>query len=114
MASDQLYAPFFGLTERPFSLVPDPGFLYWSPQHKKAFSVLEYGILSRAPLTLITGEIGAGKTTLLQELLTHIEGEVTVGLISNAQGDRGELVQWILNALGKAYIRIHALLSYLY
>lgn len=100
MATEQLYATFFGLTERPFSLVPDPGFLYWSPQHKRAFSVLEYGILSKAPITLITGEIGAGKTTLLQELLSRIEDDVTIGLISNAQGGRGELIQWILNALG--------------
>lgn len=99
MASDQLYASFFGLSERPFSLVPDPGFLYWSPQHKKAFAVLEYGILSKSPITLVTGEIGAGKTTLLQELLTRIDEDVTIGLISNAQGGRGELVQWILNAL---------------
>ncbi len=99
MTVNQLYAPFFGLTERPFSLVPDPGFLYWSPQHKKAFSVLEYGILSKAPITLVTGEIGAGKTTLLQELLSRIPEDVTIGLISNAQGGRGELIQWILNAL---------------
>lgn len=99
MSSDQLYAPFFGLRERPFSLVPDPAFLYWSRQHKRAFSVLEYGILSRAPITLITGEIGAGKTTLLQYLISQITDDVTIGLISNAQGGRGELIQWILNAL---------------
>jgi len=99
MPSDQLYASFFGLTERPFSLVPDPAFLYWSPQHKRAFSVLEYGILSKAPITLITGEIGAGKTTLLQELLSRIQEKATIGLISNAQGGRGELLQWVLNSL---------------
>lgn len=98
MSCEPLYAPFFGLTERPFSLVPDPEFLYWSPQHKRAFSILEYGILSRAPITLITGEIGAGKTTLLQQLLSRIEDGVTIGLVSNAQGGRGELIQWILNA----------------
>ena len=99
MRSDQLYASFFDLSERPFSLVPDPDFLYWSAPHKRAFSILEYGILSKAPITLITGEIGAGKTTLVQELLSKVEDDVTVGLISNAQGGRGELIQWILNAL---------------
>ena len=97
---DTLYAEFFGLRERPFTLVPDPGFLFWSPQHRRAFSVLEFGIMSRAPITLVTGEIGAGKTTLLQALLARIEDEVTIGLVSNAQGGRGELLQWILNALG--------------
>ena len=70
MASETLYADFFGLSERPFTLVPDPSFIYWSEQHKRAFAVLEFGIMSRAPITLITGEIGSGKTTLLQELLS--------------------------------------------
>lgn len=100
MAPEHLYAGFFGLTERPFTLLPDPSFLYWSAQHKRAFSVLEFGILSRAPITLITGEIGSGKTTLLRELLNRIDEDVTIGLVSNAQGGRGELLQWVLNALG--------------
>lgn len=98
--TDLLYAKFFGLFCRPFTLVPDPDFLFWSPQHRRAYSILEFGILSRSPITLITGEIGAGKTTLLQALLSQIDEEVTIGLVSNAQGGRGELLQWILNALG--------------
>lgn len=99
MAPTRLYLDFFGLEERPFTLVPDPGFLYWSKQHTRAFSILEFGILSSAPVTLITGEIGAGKTTLIQALLRKMQDDVTIGLVSNAQGGRGELLQWILNAL---------------
>ena len=98
-SSDTLYSEFFGLSERPFTLLPDPSFLYWSPQHQRAFAVLEFGIMSRAPITLITGEVGAGKTTLLQELIGRMGNNVTVGLVSNAQGGRGELLQWVLNAL---------------
>lgn len=105
MSTEMLYAEFFGLTERPFTLLPDRGFLFWSKQHMRAYSVLEFGILSRAPITLITGEIGAGKTTLLQELLSKIEENVTVGLISNAQGGRGELMEWVLNALSVPFTR---------
>ena len=90
----------FGFTERPFTLVPDPAFLYWSDQHKRAFSVLEFGILSRAPITLVTGSVGCGKTTLLRQLLKHVEADSVIGLISNAQGDRGELIQWVLHSLG--------------
>lgn len=94
-----LYSDYFGLRERPFKLLPDPDFLFWSKIHKRAYAVLEYGILSSAPITIVTGEVGAGKTTLLQRLLRSIDDSVTVGLISNAQGNRGELLKWVLNAL---------------
>lgn len=103
------YLDSFGFSERPFTLVPDPTFIYWSDQHKRAFSVLEFGILSRAPITMITGAVGCGKTTLLRQLLQVIEQDSVVGLISNAQGDRGELIQWVLHSLG---IRFDAGLGY--
>lgn len=80
-------------------MLPDPEFLFWSKAHSRAFSVLEYGLMTRAPLTVVTGEVGTGKTTLVQALLSHIEEGVTVGLISNAQGGRGDLLRWVLNAL---------------
>ncbi|MCV6598086.1 MAG: AAA family ATPase [Mangrovicoccus sp.] len=95
-----IYNAHFGFRERPFSLVPDPEFLYWSESHRMAFTMLEYGVVTRAPITLITGEVGAGKTTLLQYLLRSITDDVVIGLISNAQGGRGELLQWVLHALG--------------
>lgn len=100
MTTEGLYAEFFGLKERPFTLLPDPSLIYWSPQHSRAITVLRFGLMSRAPVTLISGEIGAGKTTLVQALLKEIDADLTVGLISNAQGGRGELLQWILNAFG--------------
>lgn len=96
-----IYTDFFGLTERPFSLVPDPDFLFWSEPHERAYTMLEYGILTRAPITLITGEVGAGKTTLMQHLLRSVGEEVQIGLVSNAHGDRGELLRWVLMALGQ-------------
>lgn len=99
MTAGDLYIEHFGLKERPFTLLPDPSFLYWSAHHKRAYSILEFGIISRAPITLITGEIGSGKTTLLQKLIGQMDDDVTIGLVSNAQGGRGELLQWVLNAL---------------
>ena len=95
-----MYLTFFGLTERPFSLTPDPDFLYWGDGHRAAFTVLEYGIVTRAPITVLTGEIGVGKTTLLHRLLDTLDEATTVGLISNAQGGRGELLRWVCSALG--------------
>lgn len=94
-----IYSAHFGLLERPFSIQPDPEFLYWSPAHKRAYTMLEYGLLSKAPITLITGDVGAGKTTLLHQLLKSLPAGLRIGLIANAHGDRGELLRWVLMAL---------------
>ena len=99
MSGTIFFAQHFGLTERPFTLLPDPDFLYWTRAHKRAYAVLEYGVMTRSPITVVTGEVGAGKTTLLQKLLRGIDSDTTVGLISNAQGGRGDLLHWVLNAL---------------
>lgn len=93
-----IYNLHFGFNERPFTLVPDPEFLFWSRQHKLAFTMLEYGVMTRTPITVITGDVGAGKTTLVQYLLQSMAENVEIGLISNAQGGRGELLQWVLYA----------------
>ncbi len=105
MSSLAIYNEYFGLQKRPFTLLPDPEFIYWSTPHKQAYTMLEYGLLTCAPITLITGEIGSGKTTLLRELLKSMPEEYNVGLISNAQGDRGELLHWILMSLGQSVER---------
>ncbi|OSP55720.1 ExeA family protein [Pseudoruegeria sp. SK021] len=98
-----IYNTHFGFRERPFTLVPDPDFMFWSRSHRLAYTMLEYGILTRSPITVVTGEIGAGKTTLLQHLLKTLSDDVVVGLISNAQGDRGELLQWVLHSVGEDF-----------
>ncbi|MEE4189088.1 MAG: AAA family ATPase [Roseobacter sp.] len=95
---EDLYLKHFGFSERPFTLLPDPDFMYWSKGHQRAYSVLEYGLRTRAPLTVVTGDVGTGKTTLLHALLAEIDEDAVVGLISNAQGGRGELLRWVLNA----------------
>ena len=97
----ELYLAHFGLRERPFSLLPDPDFLFWSPAHRRAYTILEYGVMTRAPITLVTGEVGAGKTTLVHHLLRNIGPQVQVGLIANAQGSRGDLLRWVHMALGQ-------------
>lgn len=96
--STVIYNDHFGFSERPFSLSPDPDFLFWSKAHLRARTVLEYGLATRAPLTVVSGEVGTGKTTLIQELLRKVDEGVSVGLISNARGDRGDLLRWVLGA----------------
>ncbi|WP_108262623.1 ExeA family protein [Mangrovicoccus ximenensis] len=102
-APTEIYNSHFGFAERPFTLLPDPEFLYWSREHRLAFTMLEYGMMTRTPITVITGEVGAGKTTLLQYLLRSITEDVDIGLISNAQGGRGELLQWVLHAFSVSF-----------
>lgn len=98
MGVSQFYLDHYGFKIRPFSILPDPDMLFWSDRHRKAFAVLEYGLMTRAPLTVITGEVGTGKTTLIQALLRMADAQMTIGLISNVRGDRGDLLRWILNA----------------
>lgn len=93
-----MYEVFYGLKEKPFSILPDPGFLFFSSGHTSAYAMLEYGVLNHAGFTVITGEIGCGKTTLIRHLLGQLGAEFRVGLISNAQQDFGELLQWVLMA----------------
>ncbi|MEM9010045.1 MAG: AAA family ATPase [Pseudomonadota bacterium] len=94
-----MYEQFYDLDRRPFMSAPDPDFLYWSSSHSSAFTMLRYGIVSRAPITVITGDIGAGKTTLIRQLLNELPEELTVGLVSNMQAGRGELLEWVMMAL---------------
>ena len=93
-----MYKEHYGFRENPFSLTPDPAFLYLSKQHKLALTLLLYGIESKAGVSLITGEVGSGKTTIIRELLHKIDDSFTVGLISNIHNSFGDLLQWILMA----------------
>ncbi len=95
-----MYTSFFNLSKKPFSLTPDPEFLYLSPKHRKALSILEYGLMSQAGFTVITGAIGAGKTTLIRHILNTIDRKCEVGLITNTHAAFGDLLTWVLAAFG--------------
>jgi general secretion pathway protein A len=91
-----MYTQFFGLKKKPFSLSPDPSFLYLSPKHKKALTTLRYGLVSQASFTVISGDIGSGKTTLIMAVLQKVENQCTVGLITNTHSTFGDLLTWVL------------------
>ncbi|MFN4101126.1 MAG: ExeA family protein [Pararhodobacter sp.] len=93
------YLEHFGLRERPFALAPDPEFLFWSPEHRGAYAMLDYGLSTRAPITLLTGEIGAGKTTLLHHFLDGLDDDVTIGMISNARPGVNDVLRRVCAAL---------------
>lgn len=95
-----MYERHFGFRERPFTLSPDPAFLYRSRKHGMALTMLEYGLINEAPIIVVTGEIGAGKTTLIRHLLNQFDERTAVGLISNTHKSFGYLMQWVAMAFG--------------
>jgi type II secretory pathway predicted ATPase ExeA len=102
-----MYEEYYGLREKPFSILPDPDLIYWGPSHRLAFAVLEFGVLNNAGFTVITGDIGSGKTTLIRYLLRKIDPAIHVGLISNTPHGRDELLQWIMMSLGLPFNDIY-------
>ena len=98
-----MYEEFFGLNEKPFSIQPDPSFLYWGRSHRLAYAMLEYGVLNHAGISVITGEVGCGKTTLIHRLLDQLSDTHTVALLSNIQAGRGDLLSWVLMGFGQAF-----------
>ena len=98
-----MYEEHFGLLEKPFTLSPDPSFLYFTDAHRMAMTMLEYGIENRAGFTLISGEVGCGKTTLIRHLLERLDSEYTVGLISNTHSSFGDLMDLVLLAFDLDY-----------
>ena len=93
------YHDHFGLHERPFALAPDPEFLFWSPEHRGAYAMLDYGLGTRSPITLLTGEIGAGKTTLVHHFIDGLDDDVTIGLIANARPGVNDVLRRVCAAL---------------
>jgi general secretion pathway protein A len=98
-----MYETFYGLREKPFSILPDPELIYWGQNHRLAFAMLEFGVMNSAGFTVITGEIGSGKTTLLRYLLRKLDPNISVGLISNTPQGRDELLQWIMMSLKQPF-----------
>jgi general secretion pathway protein A len=70
-----MYCDFFGFSEKPFTITPNPQFIYLSGNHREAFAHLLYGIDSHAGFIAMTGEVGTGKTTVLRTLLTQLDPE---------------------------------------
>ncbi len=98
-----MYEKFYGLKESPFSIQPDPDFLYFGRLHSYAYSMMEYGIKNRAGFIVVSGEIGCGKTTLVRYLLNNLESNLTVGLVYNTHREIANLLEWIMLSLGLPY-----------
>ena len=85
-----MYLKFYNLKEEPFSLSPNPDFLYLSEVHKEGLANLRYGLIQKKGFIVITGEVGTGKTTLINALLSEIPQDVKTAFISNPKLERNE------------------------
>jgi general secretion pathway protein A len=100
-----MYEKHFGLTGRPFSIAPDPRFLYMSQQHREALAHLLYGVGEGGGFVQLTGEVGTGKTTVCRCLLEQLPNHVDVALILNPSITALELLASVCDELRVAYAR---------
>src|SRR3989442_658587 len=95
-----MYAAYFGLSERPFSLAPDPRYLYLSDAHREALAHLLYGLGEGGSFVQLTGEVGTGKTTVCRALLEQLPPDVDVAMIFNPRLTSVELLATVADDLG--------------
>ena len=93
-----MYENFYGLTEKPFQIVPNPSYLYMSPIHESALTYLEYGLMENVGFILLTGKVGTGKTTLVRHIMDKFETEKEIAVIFNTNVTTDELICLILQA----------------
>jgi len=93
---------YFGFSESPFSVTPDPRFFYTNPVYQEAYATLRYGIEAKKGFIMVTGEVGTGKTTLLRKLMHNLEGTIHSVFIFNTYLNFTELLQVILSDLDLA------------
>ncbi len=95
-----MYTRFFGLNEKPFSITPDPRYLYMSRRHADALAHLLYGISESGGFIQLTGEVGTGKTTLVRSMLERLPEQADVAVVLNPQLSTLEFLQTICEELG--------------
>ena len=98
-----MYKKHFGLTDLPFSIAPDPRFLYMSDQHREALAHLVYGVTTDGGFVLLTGEVGTGKTTVCRCLLEQVPEGTDIAFILNPRVTVEELLASVCDELGVRY-----------
>lgn len=98
-----MYTDHFGLTESPFSIAPNPQYLFMSRLHREALAHLLYGIQADGGFILLTGEVGTGKTTLCRCLLEQIPTDIDIAFVLNPRVSAEELLATICDEFGVSY-----------
>ena len=100
-----MYTEYFGLKEKPFTISPDPRYLYMSEYHREALAHLLYGIDRDGCLVLLTGDVGTGKTTVCRSFLEQLPEGTEAAFIVNPKLSVQELLETICEELGISYTR---------
>lgn len=95
-----MYLDYYGLTEPPFDITPNPRFLFYSAKHREAYNHLLYGIRERKGFVQLTGEVGAGKTTLCRAMLEQLDGNYSTALILNPILNADEMMKAVATEFG--------------
>jgi general secretion pathway protein A len=95
-----MYEDYYGFTEKPFSLTPDPKYLYKSESHASAFELLQYAIRRREGFVVVTGDIGTGKTTLCRAVMGQLDRRTFTALVLNPFLSEDDLLRLILQDFG--------------
>lgn len=95
-----MYEEFFDLKRKPFDLVPNPEFIYFSRTHKRSHVFLDYGVRERAGFILLTGEVGSGKTTLIKHLMKKCDTNIQYAKVFNTKVDSTQLISMINDDFG--------------
>jgi general secretion pathway protein A len=98
-----MYLDYFGLKERPFSIAPDPRYLYMSERHREALAHLLYGVTGQGGFIVLTGEVGTGKTTICRCFLNQVPANTDVAFIINPKLSARELMATICDELSITY-----------
>lgn len=99
-----MYNNYYGFSELPFNMTPNPRFFYSSAKHTEALNSLVYAINQRKGFVVITGEIGSGKTTVCRSLLNKLDAKTQTALVTNTHLSGKDLLAVILEDLGVQYI----------
>lgn len=96
-----MYQSFYGLTDKPFQLNPDPSFYFGSREHRRAMAYLEYGLHQNEGFIVVTGDVGTGKTTLIRSLVTKLDSKrvISAQLVST-QLDAEDTLRLVCAAFG--------------
>ena len=94
-----MYTDYYGFSDYPFNITPDPRFLYLTEAHREALAALVYGIKERKGFVALTGEVGTGKTTILCRLIDNMDEKVRTAFIFHTCTTYRELLKNILSEL---------------